>query len=762
MADELSPSEVARRLGTSTRSVQRWIASGRLPARRVGGRWRVASDAFDVFDASSSATAGAPPRTGAISTLFIANRGEIAARITRTCAALGVVAVVPDTDGPRALDLLDAAAVVAAARAAGADAVHPGFGFLAENADFAEQVIAAGLIWVGPPADAIRAMGDKAAARRLAARLGIPTPAGYDDADQSDAALTEAAGRIGYPLLVKPAAGGGGKGMRTVRDDARLGADLASARREALAAFGDDRLILERLVEGARHVEIQVLFDGHGAGVHLGERDCSIQRRHQKVLEEAGSPAVDAPLRAALGDAALRLAGAVGYVGAGTCEFLLDDRGSFTFLEMNTRLQVEHPVTELVTGRDLVADQLRIAAGDALGIDQADVTLDGHAVEVRLYAEDAEHGFLPATGRIERLRWPNGDGIRVDAGIVEGDAVSGRFDPMLAKIIARGHDRQTALDRLTRALDGTVVLGLTTNLRFLRWLVREPVVRDGGARTDTLDRIWPPDDWAARTAIPDDAWSVAAARLLAGEAPTDVAAETWRGGFRVNGRAVARLSTDDETRTVRIADADGADPDDADIVRVGETVHLDLDGRSTAFRLALPPDVDRAASAAAAAHGIGPAELIAPMPGRILAVEASIGARVEAGDPVVVLEAMKMEHAVSAPGRGHRHRHRCRDRRAGRARSTPRGRRARIGADRVRCHHVASRRFRPDPVAHHPCGARSAPSSDAIAPQRGQARQPGARRRDRAHRPDRDRDRPHRAGDGPAARLSGRPMTGPR
>ncbi len=436
-----------------------------------------------------------------------------------------------------------------------------------------------------------------------------------------------------------------------VRDDARLGADLASARREALAAFGDDRLILERLVEGARHVEIQVLFDGHGAGVHLGERDCSIQRRHQKVLEEAGSPAVDAPLRAALGDAALRLAGAVGYVGAGTCEFLLDDRGSFRFLEMNTRLQVEHPVTELVTGRDLVADQLRIAAGDALGIDQADVTLDGHAVEVRLYAEDAEHGFLPATGRIERLRWPNGDGIRVDAGIVEGDAVSGRFDPMLAKIIARGHDRQTALDRLTRALDGTVVLGLTTNLRFLRWLVREPVVRDGGARTDTLDRIWPPDDWAARTAIPDDAWSVAAARLLAGEASTDVAAETWRGGFRVNGRAVARLSTDRR------------DPHGPHrgrrwrrhgrrIVRVGETVHLDLDGRSTAFRLAPPPDVDRAASAAAAAHGVGPAELMAPMPGRILAVEASIGARVEAGDPVVVLEAMKMEHVVSAPVAG--------------------------------------------------------------------------------------------------------------
>ena len=291
--------------------------------------------------------------------------------------------------------------------------------------------------------------------------------------------------------------------------------ELAAARREAQAAFHDDRLILERLLEGARHVEIQVLFDGQGNGVHLGERDCSIQRRHQKVLEEAPSPAVDAALRRAMGEAALALAGAVGYVSAGTCEFLLDDRGTFTFLEMNTRLQVEHPVTELTTGRDLVADQLRIAAGEPLGFSQADVHLDGHAIEVRLYAEDAEHGFLPATGRIERLRWPTGDGVRVDAGVAEGDEVGGRFDPMLAKIIARGHDRADALDRLTRALDQTVVLGLTTNLRFLRWLVREPVVRDGGARTDTLDRIWPPDDWTQRARIPDAAWSTAARALLA-------------------------------------------------------------------------------------------------------------------------------------------------------------------------------------------------------------------------------------------------------
>ena len=434
-------------------------------------------------------------------------------RIRRTCDRLGIRAIVPFTDGPDALDLLAIDAVVAAAVAAGADAVHPGFGFLAENAEFADAVIAAGLHWIGPPPSAIRAMGDKAAARRLAAHLDIPTPAGYDDADQSDDAFVAAGRRIGFPLLVKPAAGGGGKGMRTVREPDRLPAELAAARREARSAFGDERLILERLIEGARHVEIQVLFDRAGRGVHLGERDCSLQRRHQKVLEEAGSPAVDADLRARMGAAALTLAGAVGYEGAGTCEFLLDDRGAFTFLEMNTRLQVEHPVTELVTGRDLVADQLRIAAGEPLGFEQGAVAMDGHAVEVRLYAEDAEAGFLPATGRIERLRWPTGPGIRVDAGVVEGDAVGARFDPMLAKVIAHGRDRAEALGRLTAALDETVVLGLVTNLRFLRWLVRQPVVLDGAGRTDTLERIWPPDDWTERTRIPDDAWATAAREL---------------------------------------------------------------------------------------------------------------------------------------------------------------------------------------------------------------------------------------------------------
>ncbi len=586
--------------------------------------------------------------TAPIRTLFIANRGEIAARITRTCDRLGIRAVAPDTEGADALDLLDIDAVVAAAVSAGADAVHPGFGFLAENADFAEAVEAAGLRWVGPPPSAIRAMGDKAAARRLAATLGVPILPGYDGADQSDKALTKAATTIGYPVLVKPAAGGGGKGMRTVREPDRLPDALAAARREATAAFGDDRLILERFVEGGRHVEIQVLFDAHGNGVHLGERDCSIQRRHQKVLEESPSPAVTPAFRARLGDAALTLARAVGYVSAGTCEFLVDDKGTPAFLEMNTRLQVEHPVTELVTGRDLVADQLRIAAGEPLGFGAADVRSTGHAVEVRLYAEDAEDGFLPATGRIEALRWPAGDGIRVDAGVAQGSEIGARFDPMLAKIIAWGPDRAIAFDRLARALDATVVLGVVTNLRFLRWLVRQPVVLDGEARTDTLDRIWPPDDWTERTTIPDDAWSTAAALLASDDgAPTD----PWMGGWRLNGPRSVTLEADGVRRSVALEARTGEPAPTVDAVRIDDLVHFDLAGRSTTFRLAPPPDVDTAARAAVAHGGAGatgPAEIVAPMPGAVLRVHAALGHPVEAGDAVVTLEAMKMEHVVVA------------------------------------------------------------------------------------------------------------------
>ena len=564
------------------------------------------------------------------------------------------MAIEPATVGPGTIDLLDIDAVVRAASAAAADAVHPGFGFLAENADFAAAVEAAGIAWIGPPPDAIRAMGDKAAARRLAIELGVPVVPGIEDPDRPDAALALAARRIGYPVLIKPAAGGGGKGMRIVREPGRIADALAGARREAQAAFGDDRLILEKLIEGPRHVEVQVLFDALGTGVHLGERDCSTQRRHQKVLEETPSPAVTPPIRERLTGAALRLAAAVGYRRAGTCEFLLDDRGEIFFLAMNTRLQVEHPVTELVTGLDLVEEQLRVAEGRPLVLDQAAIDRSlrggGHAVEVRLYAEDAEADFLPATGRVARLRWPSGPGVRVDAGIDEGTVVSSRFDPMLAKVIAHGPDRATALDRLQAALDRTVVLGLTTNLRFLRWLVREPAVRKGEVRIDSLERIWPPEDWSARASLPDEAWQAAASSL---------AGEGWLGGWRLNGPPRIRLAADDDERTITIGAGMAVRPDGslvevpevvaADVVVADGAAHVDVAGRSVAFRLAPAPDVDRAARAAASHAGGGPVEIVAPMPGAILTVHASVGQQVDRADAIATLEAMKMEHAVPTP-----------------------------------------------------------------------------------------------------------------
>jgi excisionase family DNA binding protein len=679
---ELSPSQAALLLGTSVRTVQRWIVQGRLPARRVGGRWRVADGAIDAFATTSplgrasgptkAIEAGSSDRgtsPGPIRSVFIANRGEIAARIRRTTDRLGIRASVPGDDGVPTLDLLDGPGLVAAARAVGADAIHPGFGFLSENAEFAAIVIDAGLRWVGPPPEAIRAMGDKAAARRLAAELGIPVVPGYDGPDQTNRALAGAAAAIGVPLIVKPAAGGGGKGMRVVRDLAGLVEALAAARREATAAFGDDRLILERYLEGPRHVEIQVLFDEHGHGVHLGERDCSLQRRHQKVLEETPSPAVAGPLRARLGSAALTLAGAVGYVNAGTCEFLLDDDGQPYFLEMNTRLQVEHPVTELAIERDLVADQLRIAAGEPLGLDQAQVDAalarGRHAIEVRLYAEDADAGFLPAVGRVEALRWPVArDGrVRVDSGIAVGTVVDERFDPMLAKIAAVGADREAALRQLAQALDDTLVLGLTTNLRFLRWLVRQPVLVDGQARIDSLARLWQPGSGVLRE-VPDEAWSTAAwllhsttpheagvvAGVQSGRQPIEP--DAWAGGWRMNARPHLRLVLDGEVeRTVEVPD--GVVPlGQAAVLASDGTAHVNVDGRSMPFRIAPAPDVDRAIRAAAAhqASGIGP--VTAPMPGSVLTIHVAPGATVAAGDPLVTLEAMKMEHVVVAPGPG--------------------------------------------------------------------------------------------------------------
>ncbi|MFI5226953.1 MAG: biotin carboxylase N-terminal domain-containing protein [Candidatus Limnocylindrales bacterium] len=658
MQDELSPSQAAARIGTTTRSVQRWIATGRLPARRVGGRWRVASDALDAFIGQPTVeTSAVEGSSDPIRSLFVANRGEIALRIESTCRRLGIRAIIPGREEAPALDLLDIEGVVRAAASAGADAVHPGYGFLAENADAAEAVEAAGMRWVGPLAGSIRAVGDKAAARRLAHSLGIPTVPGYDGPDQADADMGRAARRIGLPLIVKPAAGGGGKGMHVVRRPRDLPGAVAVARREAQSSFGDDRLVLERYLDGPRHVEVQVLFDGHGAGVHLGERECSLQRRHQKIVEETPSPTVDESLRDRMTAAALRLASAVGYRNAGTCEFLVDDGGAFFFLEMNTRLQVEHPVTEAVTGRDLVADQLAIAAGatlGAIGLDQAIVdearSQGGHAIEVRLYAEDPDEGFLPATGRVEALHWPAGAsrfetapvrGVRVDGGIVEGSIVDDRFDPMLAKIIVHSDDRTTAVDRLTRALGETVILGLTTNLRFLRWLVRSDTFVAGETRTDTIDRSWPPAGATAPPPIPDTAWAAAADALREPAGSTD----PFTGSWRLNGPPALRLASEGTIRTVVPR------PGPYTVVRVGSIVHLDVDGRSTPFHLAPAPSRSGVAGRAAAEEGRSTV-VVAPMPGVVLRLDVAPGATVATGDPIGILEAMKMEHIVVAPGGG--------------------------------------------------------------------------------------------------------------
>jgi acetyl-CoA/propionyl-CoA carboxylase biotin carboxyl carrier protein len=455
---------------------------------------------------------------------------------------------------------------------------------------------------------------------------------GYDGDAQDDAALAAAAEEIGYPVLIKPSAGGGGKGMRVVREPSRLSDELASARREAARAFGDDRLILERLLEGARHVEVQVLFDGHAHGVHLGERDCSAQRRNQKIVEESPAPSVSGALRERLGAAGLEVAAAVGYVSAGTVEFLVADGGEYFFGEMNTRLQVEHPVTEAVTGRDIVADQLRIAAGEPLGFTQADVRWSGHAIEARLYAEDPDAGFLPATGRLLHLRWP--DGVRLETGVQQGDAVSDRYDPLLAKLIAHGTTRSEALERLRAALDQTLVLGVRTNLRFLRWLLAQPVMRDGDLRIDTLANLRLPSP-----PLPDEAaWSAAASALLEADPGTP-----WGGGWRAAAPAAVRMRHGEDERRVELGEAG-----DAEVVVEAGVAFVDVEGQSLELSLAMAPSVEEAVRHATA-HAGGSASLTAPMPGRVIALRAAEGASVLAHQALVVIEAMKMEHAVVTP-----------------------------------------------------------------------------------------------------------------
>ncbi len=647
MPDEtLTPRQVAEELGVTVRTVQRWVADGRLPASRVGGRVRVSRSSLGAIAGVAEASGERPSRgirgIRGIRALLIANRGEIVVRVARTARQLGIRTIgvhAPDDRPPDGVDLalpipgyLDPDAILDAARRSGADAIHPGYGFLAENAEFAAAVERAGLTWVGPPSTAIAAMGDKAAARRVAAAHGVGVTPGYDGEAQDDMTLAAEAIRIGLPVLVKPSAGGGGKGMRVVRDAYRLPDELAAARREAQRAFGDDRLILERLLEGARHVEVQVLYDNHGHGVHLGERDCSAQRRNQKIIEESPAPSVSPELRERMGQAALTVASAVGYANAGTVEFLLTDAGDFFFVEMNTRLQVEHPVTEAVTGRDLVADQLRLAAGEPLGFGQSAVRWSGHAVEARLYAEDPDAGFLPASGRLLRLCWP--DGVRVDSGVREGDAVSDRYDPLLAKVIAHGRTRDEALARLRAALAQTRVLGVRTNLRFLRWLLDQPVMRDGQVRTDTRGRLPlpPPPE-------PDDAAWNAAARALLASGPHG----PWSGGWRVAAPAAVRMRFGAEERRVELRGGESLA-----VAVDGGTAHVDVDGQSLELSLAEAPSIEEAVRHAAA-HSGGTATLTAPMPGRVVAVRAAEGASVVAHQAIVVIEAMKMEHAVVTP-----------------------------------------------------------------------------------------------------------------
>ncbi|GAA1801870.1 biotin carboxylase N-terminal domain-containing protein [Agromyces neolithicus] len=626
-------------------------------------------------------TAGRDRPERPFSRVLVANRGEIAVRVIRTLRRLGIhsIAVYSDADAdaphvlladeavrigpaPATESYLDPARIVDAALATGAQAVHPGYGFLSEHAGFARACREAGIVFVGPGDEALDVMGDKIRAKLHVAASGVPIVPGIADPSLDDAALIEAAGSVGFPLLVKPSAGGGGKGMQVVHAAGELAAALATARRVASAAFGDDTLLLERLIERPRHIEVQVLADAAGTVVHLGERECSLQRRHQKVIEEAPSPLLDAPTRARIGAAACDAARSVGYLGAGTVEFLVSDAApdEFFFIEMNTRLQVEHPVTELVTGVDLVEQQLRIAAGEPLAFAQQQVRLEGHAVEARLYAETPHRGFLPSTGPVLAWRAPEGEGVRVDAGIREGQQITAYYDPMIAKVISYGSDRAQALERLDRALADTVVLGVDTNIAFLRRLLAEPGVQAGHLDTGLIDRM--PEshaaepvpeliDAAARRFARDDAVE----RLAAGDGgPTAWHSATgWRpGAVHATEVLLAPRDHPHEMRTVA-AVPDAAMPDalaDA-VIRVDDdgAVWVHHRGASAAFvRIDRRTHAERRRAATERGADAADPDLRAPMPGTVTAVFAENGDTVEAGDAIVAIEAMKMEHRVVA------------------------------------------------------------------------------------------------------------------
>ncbi|MFF4882563.1 acetyl-CoA carboxylase biotin carboxylase subunit [Streptomyces nigra] len=610
-------------------------------------------------------------------TVLVANRGEIAVRVIRTLRALGVrsVAVFSDADAdarhvreadtavrigpaPAAESYLSVERLLEAAARTGAQAVHPGYGFLAENAGFARACADAGLAFIGPPADAISLMGDKIRAKETVKAAGVPVVPGSSGSGLTDAELAEAAREIGMPVLLKPSAGGGGKGMRLVRDEALLADEIAAARREARASFGDDTLLVERWIDRPRHIEIQVLADGHGNVVHLGERECSLQRRHQKIIEEAPSVLLDEATRAGMGEAAVQAARSCGYRGAGTVEFIVPggDPSSYYFMEMNTRLQVEHPVTELITGLDLVEWQLRVAAGERLAFGQDDIRLTGHAVEARVCAEDPARGFLPSGGTVLKLREPQGDGVRTDSGLSEGTEVGSLYDPMLSKVIAYGPDRATALRRLRAALAETVTLGVPTNAGFLRRLLAHPAVVAGELDTGLVERVV--DDLVS-TEVPEEVYEAAAAVRLDALRPRG---DGWTDPFAVPSGWRLGGTPRPVSFPLRVQEPVEYTPRGSATVTDDE-VSVTLDGVRHTFRRAadwLGRDGDAwhvrdhdpvAASLTGAAHA-GADSLTAPMPGTVTVVKVAVGDEVTAGQSLLVVEAMKMEHVISAPHAG--------------------------------------------------------------------------------------------------------------
>jgi 3-methylcrotonyl-CoA carboxylase alpha subunit len=624
------------------------------------------------------------------SSVLIANRGEIACRIARTAKRLGLrtIAVYSQADDqalhvrlcdeahligppPPAESYLAIDRILAVAARTGAQCIHPGYGFLAERPEFAEACAAAGIVFVGPPPAAIRAMGLKDEARTLMARAGVPVVPGYHGERQEPKFLKQKAYEIGYPVLIKPVAGGGGKGIRRVDRHADFDAELEGAMREASSAFGDQRVLIEKYVTAPRHIEIQVFADPAGNVIHLHERDCSLQRRHQKVIEEAPAPGMTPQLRAIMGRAAVEAARAVGYVGAGTVEFIADgtralNADAFWFMEMNTRLQVEHPVTEAITGVDLAEWQFRVAAGETLPLRQDEVPLAGHAVEARLYAEDPEKGFLPSTGRLLALELATQGGIRIDTGVTAGDEVSPYYDPMVAKIIASGATREEALDRLQLALERAIVAGPRTNLGFLRLLARSPEFRQGRHDTGFIDR-----NLAALGAVPREidraAAAAGAARLLAREAERSAAALRARrdagepaspwdvdDAFQLSGarKLFVPVWVDGESATAQVSYAGHAEVSVDGVVAAADSLAIDGPGAVYVLRHGRQTIVKLKDVEIDVEHLDGDGLVRAPMHGKLLAILVEPGAAVIKGQRLAVIEAMKMEHSLLAPVAG--------------------------------------------------------------------------------------------------------------